>query len=198
MTAQSNHTLTYDSQQFELTSVSQEPLFDPTDYALSPTVTSTGCWNGYLCNFAVDNRGLSLQKLWINHGEPLGSWCEHVLPMPLLNGVAADAKYDDSGYQQFHGRYDNVDLRLVYTGDILISSNSLSDEPYFHGYPWPWHFACTLKLSFIEGRLTARKDISEILQTFDARYCTEGYLYGDQRRNGLRFLRRHVGHGFPF
>jgi hypothetical protein len=197
MTAQSNHTLDYDGQRFQLTSVSREPLFDPTDYALSPTVTSTGCWDGYLCHFAAGGDRLSLQTLWLNHGQPLGRWCESTLPMPLLNGVAADEKYDDSGYQEFQGRYDNVNLRLAYTGDILISSNG-PDERYLHGYPWPWHFACTMKLSFIEGRLTARKDISTILRTFDSRYCVEGYLYGDQRRNGLRFLRRHVGHGFRF
>ncbi|GAB1391620.1 hypothetical protein MASR1M6_38020 [Rubrivivax sp.] len=108
--------------------------------------------------------------------------------MPRLNNVAANEKYDDSDCQRFQGEYKDVDLRLPYSGDILISADNLSDEPYFHGHPWPWHFDRTLKLSFSTGHLTAQEDISSILKVFDSRYCTEGYLYGDNRRNGLRFL----------
>jgi len=198
MTAQSSPTLEIESAEFQITSVSNGDLFFPTRHGLSPTVCDSGCWDGFICHFTVKAGRLFLDSLWINHGEPSGGWCRHTLPLPPLNGVQADMKYESGEYQRFHGKYDAVNLSLSYTGDVLISADYLSDEPRFHGRPWPWHFNQTFKLSFVEGALTAQKEVSLQLKTFEARYCTEGYLYGDNRKKGLQFLRRHIGYGFPF
>ncbi len=207
MTAQSSDTLKFERRKFEVTDLSQGTLFDPTAYGFTPVRTSTGCHRGFECQFSVSDGQLFLQTLWINHGDfthsfnPDGSIRSHdlrLLPMPLLNGISATEKYDNSRFPDFQGRYDGLKLPLSYTGHVLIAANRISNEPWWGGHRRAWDFHHSLMLSFEQGRLTARKDTSEILQVFDARYCTDGYLLGDKRRNGLRYIRRHIGHGVYF
>ena len=198
MSAQSNDTLTFEGRDFEVTGVSRGLLFDPAGHGFRPVSTSTSCHQGYECRYSVDARGLMLQKLWINYGEFLDDGTFKPFPMPEFNGVVANENRNDPDVWYFSAVYSCVNLALDYTGELLVSADNLSDEGYFRGYPLTWHFNCTLKLSFENGRLVGRKDLSDVMKIFDARYCREGYLYGDGRRNGLRFLRRQVGGGFRF
>lgn len=189
MTAQSHDTLSFEEREFEITGVSHEPFFVPNSYGVSPVVSSTACWRGHMCHYSVDTEGVALQTLWTNHASDT---------MPVLMGVMANENNAERYGHRFHGQYDKLNLRLDYTGDLLVSEQQVSHKVRLHGFTWPWHFDSTLKLSFNRGRLVGRKDVSTALKVFETRYCMDGYLYGDERRNGLRYLRRHIGYGFRF
>jgi hypothetical protein len=189
MTAQSHDTLALDAHEYEITGASKEPLFVPNTFGITPVASSTACWRGHMCHYIVDPQGLALQTLWTNH---------NLDTMPTLNEVKANESNAERYGHRFQGQYSDLDLRLDYTGDLLISRQQVSHEIRLHGFTWPWHFDTTFKLSFVLGRLVDRLDVSNALKVFESRYCIDGYLYGDGRRNGLRFLRRHIGYGFRF
>lgn len=200
MTAQATDTFLHESQEFDITQLSHETeLFDPRLHGLSPSINSTGCWRGHVCHFTLNDNQLQLKTLWTNHGHPYPGWTEKRLPLPLLNGVKANERYDEDGFQDFHGRYDELDLDLAYTGDILISTDIVDDDwSFVRGHRRPWHFPRTLRLDFRNGQLVGQQDLSEVFRVFDDRYCTDGDFYGEKRRNGLRYLRRHLGAHFKF
>jgi hypothetical protein len=196
MTAQSNDTIAFEGREYEVTARSGGELFDPELYGFSPTAPHTGCWRGHRCSYAVENGRLVLDTLWICHGAPKWGLVQELWPLPELNGVAANEKYEAEIYQEFQGRYHQLHLNLPYEGSLLIAADDPSDEPRFRGYPRPWHFNAVRKLTFSLGRLVENRDVSSILKVFDSRYCIEGDFYGDQRRNGRRYLARHIGKGF--
>lgn len=189
MTAQSHDTLSFEAREFEVTGVSNEPLFVPSTYGVLPVTSSTACWRGYMCHYIVDSEGLALHTLWTNHDSD---------GMPALMGVTANENNAERHSHRFQGQYDDLNLRLDYTGDLLVSEQQVSHEIRLHGFTWPWHFDTTFKLSFVRDRLVGRQDVSNALKVFESRYCMDGYLYGDGRCNGLRYLRRHIGYGFRF
>lgn len=199
MTAQTHDSLSLDGCDYDVTRRSAKPLFDPTAHGLMPVSTSSGCGRGHQCHFVVDQGMISLQTLWINHGINLKvpPFSREMLPLPKFNGITATERGLELPYD-FQGRYDEIDLRLAYSGSLLVSRTMLSDEPRCHGFAWPWHYDCTLVLTFKDGQLMEQSDVSEAMRTFEQRYCFDGLLYGDNRPNGLRYLRRHIGRGFKF
>ena len=194
MTAQSNNILHFDGKEYEVTARCGGDLFDPKQFGFSPVPPHTGCWRGFICSFAVQEDQLSLTTLWICHGDRN---TKAVWPLPEFTGMAPDEHYVPEGsYQEFQGKYDHLHFPLDYSGSILISAENSTEGPYFRGFPRPWHFNIVRKLSFKSGQLTENRDVSSILKTFDTRYCIEGDFYGEHRRNGKRFLARHIGVGF--
>ena len=197
MTAQSNNTLLFESKEYEVTAKCGGDLFDPKRFGFSPVPPHTGCWSGFNCLYAVEKDQLVLETLWICHGNPQAGYTRELWPLPKFAGVAANERYDtENRYQEFQGKYEQLNFPLDFSGSILISAENSTEGPNFRGFPRPWHFNTVRKLSFQAGHLRENRDVSSILKTFDTRYCIEGDFYGEHRRNGKRFLARHIGSGF--
>lgn len=65
MTAQIPDTYTYDGKEYNIVAMSSHIGFNPKDYGLEPQASSTACWRGYWCEYAIKNGRLVLERLFL-------------------------------------------------------------------------------------------------------------------------------------
>jgi len=91
MTAQASDVVFHRGQDHSLVAFSDGELFVPTEHGFRPAMSSTACYRGYLCEYAVQEDRLWLSKFHVNHREGLGRASTSKRPR-ALNGIEADTE----------------------------------------------------------------------------------------------------------
>ena len=55
MTAQIGDIYKYKKKEFTVVALSSVMLFDPKNYGMEPHASSTACWRGYWCEYAIED-----------------------------------------------------------------------------------------------------------------------------------------------
>ncbi|MFC5184622.1 hypothetical protein [Actinomadura harenae] len=144
MTVQLPDTVHYRDRAYSLTGKEGGGLFDPPAHGLKPAWMSTGCYRGFLCEYAVADGALVLTGL------EMGTKSE----APALFGVEP--------FEGIHGpRYEGLHAPVPFTGRLLLGDEFDFGLYVPMGYPSAWKFEEVWELAFEDGRLTTARDRSE-------------------------------------
>lgn len=139
-------------------------LFDPKNYGMEPHASSTACWRGYWCEYAIEDDELLLNDLYLYNSDD---------KYPPLNGVEVSLpefkEYKCQGGKKIimkahfgHRVYKDVNMPIPYTGKILLGDGFMR-EYYIHmGFQRGWAYKKLIELVFEEGILQECNDLSHI------------------------------------
>ncbi len=154
MTAQFPDHVTYRGKSYSLAGKNGSGLFDPTAHGMNPVGSCTACWRGFVCSYAVDGRGLLLDKLEV---------CLEV-PAPVLLGRPPTP--DTGEHALFDAVYERLNHRVAYTGGLLLAADFI-EELYVHmGFHPAWKYREVHELMFRDGALVQETDRSERAAAF--------------------------------
>ena len=169
MTAQIGDIYRYQKKEYTIVALSSAILFDPKNFGLEAHTSSTACWRGYWCEYAIENDELLLKNLYLFNAD--GKY-------PPFNGVEVSPpefeKYECCrGSKKRRGKltmpahfghrvYRDVNLPVPYTGRILLGDGFMQ-EYYIHmGFQRGWAYKKLIELVFEEGILLECNDLSHI------------------------------------
>ena len=164
MTAQIPDGFSLNNRAYSIVGVNGNGLFNPTSMGLIPQGVFTACWRGYICRYALKNDRLVLDELDITLGDFEGEKGEFLYHDPEIKGVKP--KVWDEGEYFFSNTYKGLDLKVEFTGGILIGSEFI-DELYVHmGFHPAWKYREVVELLFEVGTLSKKRDVSKKIQEF--------------------------------
>lgn len=164
MTAQIGDIYKYKKKEFTVVALSSVMLFDPKNYGMEPHASSTACWRGYWCEYAIEEFELLLKDLYLYNSDD---------KYPPLNGVEVSLpefkEYKCQGGKKIimkahfgHRVYKDVNIPIPYTGKILLGDGFMR-EYYIHmGFQRGWAYKKLIELVFEEGILLECNDLSHI------------------------------------
>lgn len=178
MTAQILDRVNYQGNNFSLSNFTDEIPFNPSNYDIVPSVGFSACWRGFIRVFNVVGDELFISYLTASDSR------KNIAPnKPVINGVTPE--YDEGNY--FNKTYENIDLKVNYSGTFLIARDPVSELFSKSGYPLPWLHRTVLELTFDQGNLTQEEDISP----FAEKIRKKAYKELEENPNS-RFLGFHV------
>lgn len=168
MTAQIGDSYKWNKREYQIVAETAPLNFNPQEYGMDPFGFCSACWRGYWCEFDINDKGLFLQNLYINN---------HSGNYPTLNGVSVSPiTYHEGISIGMHGEkdekvliedhlghrmYENVMLRIPYTGRIVVGRDFI-DQYYIHmGFQRGWAYKELREFSFEAGYLIETIDHSE-------------------------------------
>lgn len=169
MTAQISDKYKYQKKEYTIVALSSAIHFDPKNWGLEPHTSSTACYRGYWCEYAVEDEELLLKNLYLFNIDD---------KYPSFNGVEVSPPefkeyegYMGNGKKRKkvirpahfgHRVYKNVNLSIPYTGKILLGDGFMR-EYYIHmGFQQAWAYEKLIELVFEEGVLLECNDLSHI------------------------------------
>lgn len=169
MTAQIGDIYKYEKKEFTIVALSSAMPFDPKNFGMESHPSSTACYRGYWCEYAIENDELFLKDLYLFNVED---------KYPPLNGVEVSpqefVEYEcytgsekkcekiTSPAHFGHRVYKDVNLPIPYTGKILLGDGFMQ-EYYIHmGFQRGWAYEKLIELVFEEGILLECNDLSHI------------------------------------
>lgn len=168
MTAQIPDTYTYDGKKYDIVAMNNPIGFDPKDYGLEPHSSSTACWRGYWCEYAIKNGRLVLEKLLLYNSD--GNYPPfngiNVLPQEFEEQECWSLDEEEPHMETFpkndgHRTYE-VNMKINYTGKIVLGDEFMR-EFYIHmGFQRPWAYKVLKEFDFVNGKLTSIIDHSEM------------------------------------
>ncbi|HUT80120.1 MAG TPA: hypothetical protein VMZ29_02875 [Candidatus Bathyarchaeia archaeon] len=148
MTAQMSDMFDYNGELFEIVGVDGLKLFEPREYGLTPHFTCTACWRGYLLTYKLNKEQLVLDDVLINLREK----------KEINNVKPKEAE------RPFLFHYKKINLKIDFTGTILVAKDFLR-EMYVHmGYQRPMAYKKVIEFSFTNGTVTSINDLSKIME----------------------------------
>ncbi len=138
-------------------------LFTPQPWGVYPQATCTACWRGFVAQYALANNRLHLAELRMSLGHFEGTT---FVPEwgPPINGVAPVAP--DSHLAVFNNIYPNLNLKLAFTGQLLLGRDFIR-ELYVHmGFAPAWKYREVFELTFEQGFLVNQRNISQAMEKF--------------------------------
>ncbi|MBL8509450.1 hypothetical protein [Chitinimonas sp. JJ19] len=163
MTTQASDAIAYLGETFQIAEAAGTGLFDPSTHGLRPVMSSTACYRGFVCRYAVEASRLTLDGLLANHssdGPPVAS---RYASGPAINGIASKQTDPRSWERLFNSCYEGLALPLQFTGAMLVGKDYSPSVPVRMGYTPAWKYLQVYELAFVSGTLTAVRDISEIM-----------------------------------
>ena len=154
MTAQISDSFIFNGEDFSLTGFTDKIPFYPGDYAITPKGVSSACWRGFYRIFSIVNNELVLKKFNVNDAN-----IENNISGPKINGVKPNL--NTKGRSFFNKSYENIDLKIAYTGSILIGKGFIRDLYVHMGFHPAWKFKKVFELTFDKGNLIETIDLSE-------------------------------------
>jgi len=160
MTAQSSDFIEYKGDKYSIAGISGNRLFDPTQYGMEPVSWCTACWSGYSPKYRIENDVLCLVGLKVCLSEPVDLRPDKRVPAPVIESYTAiDVSDEENSY--FEYRYEDIHLRLPFSGGLLLADDFI-EELYVHmGYHPAWKYRTVYELQFAEGHLTRSDNVSE-------------------------------------
>lgn len=152
MTEQIRDRVVLQQSEYILETVEGSGLFDPSDFGVTPTRTSTANWRGFVCTYAVSNSRLVLRELNIGLRGPgeLHLRDRQIFTAEPERGAWGGWRFGDLEYPiPFTG-----ELRVVKDWVPGFFKSNLGVRPLFT-------YATVLELRFQDGRLLATNDRSE-------------------------------------
>jgi len=158
MTAQINDVFLYSSNSnncsnYALVGITGNAILEISSLGLYPMPVCTASWSGHRKYYSIIDSQLVLSGLDINLGE------SQAKTAPTINGVSATYDADNL---LFNSHYEGINLRLTYSGKLLIAAGFIA-ELYDHmGFHPSWKFKIVHELEFVgDGRLINGIDRSD-------------------------------------
>ncbi len=148
MVAQISDNFKYLGTDFELLGLNGEGLFNPGEYGVRPTMMSTACSRGYVCDYEITNSEILMRNLLLR--------TEEVQAYPEIDGVKPIFK---NIYKA--GEYKNLKLYIKYSGGILLGTESIHDMNFYTGDQKPHDFHKVKEIIFVDGKIIKFKDHSQ-------------------------------------
>ena len=196
MTAQIGDVYKYKNKKFSVVALSNPINFSPQDYGLNPQASCTACWNGYWCEYHIEDDMLLLKNLFMFNSK--GDY-------PPLNGVGViEQTYHEAlrlgpgGKKEKimmednmgHREYRDVNLPINYDGKILVGDEFIR-EYYIHmGYQRAWAYKVLLEFVFEDGKLIETIDHSDTAQRLRTEIETGNKNIDGERRNIPLFVNK--------
>ncbi|MBE6679053.1 MAG: hypothetical protein E7598_00865 [Ruminococcaceae bacterium] len=155
MTAQIGDRFKFDKSEFTMVAISEPLSFDPSKYGITPESVSTACWRGFWCVYNITDKGIFLEDLYINSKDDYYPEIEGVKPF-----------FEEDRNKRFaymgHHLYKGLNIKLDYTGKILVGDGFIH-EYYIHmGYQRAWAYKKLVELVFADGNLIEKNDHSKV------------------------------------
>lgn len=169
MTAQIGDIYKYQNKEYSIVALSAKNPFHPKMYGMEPHPSSTACYRGYWCEYAIQDDELVLKNLFLFNKDGNYPSLNGIEPLPQeffeYEGYSGKKK----GKQKFvrpkyygHRLYREINLPISYTGKILLGDGFIS-EYYIHmGYQRGWAYRRLIELVFEEGLLMETNDLSHL------------------------------------
>jgi len=156
MTAQIDDLFRYKRNDYSVSGISDEPLFEPVLLDLNPKGSCTACWRGFQACFALSGSRLILDRLGVNLYKSGDGYIRD--PGPTINGIKPTCKSGE--YDWFNNHYKKLNYHLEYTGGLLITDGFIQ-ELYVHmGFHPAWKYKKVVELIFEGGILQSETDRS--------------------------------------
>lgn len=141
MTGQIGDSYCFAGHDYTIIAMSKEINFAPTVYGLIPQAICTACWKGYWCDYSIENDKIFLKNLHIS--------CKDNY-YPDFNGIKVISNKEN--FMEHH-LYKNINLPILYTGQIVVGSGFLNQYYIHMGYQRAWAYKTVLEFVFEEGIL---------------------------------------------
>ncbi len=161
MTAQIGDTFKYESYEYRIVAISEPLQFRPQDYGIQPKGVCSACWKGYWCEYNISEKGIILENFYVN------SYNDYY---PEVNGVQP-LRGQENQYFHYMGHhcYKGINIKINYTGKIVVGKDFLSDYYIHMGYQRAWAYETLKELVFEEGALVEVIDHSAMADMLRAK-----------------------------
>lgn len=155
MTAQIGDKYTFNGENYTIVAMSESVRFNPRQFGIMPASACTACWAGYWCCYNVTEDGLFLNDLYINSFDNTYPPINDVLPL-------VDERSGEYVDYMGHHVYKDLNLKVKYTGKILLGGNFISRYYIHMGFQRAWAYEELKELVFEDGTLVEVNDQSHI------------------------------------
>ena len=155
MTAQIENRFKFNGDDYSIVAISTPIDFKPQDYGITPLPIFNACWDGYWCEYEITKTEIILKNLYIN---------SHNDEYPEINGISPenDSQNKQNHFQYMgHHLYKNLNIKMNFTGKILIGKGFLKQYYIHMGYQRAWAYEVLEELVFENGMLIRTVDHSE-------------------------------------
>ena len=154
--------------------------FHPSEYGIVPEAACTACWSGFWCVYNITDDGIFLEDLFVNSRD------DHY---PAINGILPDQQEENNVFTYMgHHRYGGLNIKIPYTGKILVGSEFLH-EYYIHaGYQKPWAYKKLVEIVFKDGKLVETNDQSRIAAKLRKKMRSDDNFMGKLFRRRFGFI----------
>jgi hypothetical protein len=160
MTAQVHDSFTYQGEEYSVVGISGRGLFQPQEHGLTPVATSSACWRGFQCTYALVDDRLGLSKLYVG----LDQKAEQLAKLgkgPVLGSALPQRSRERSAMGEWFFQDPTIEIR--YSGGLLLGADFIQ-ELYVHlGFHPAWKYRRVHELLFEAGMLTKAVDRSEFM-----------------------------------
>ncbi|MHA1203298.1 MAG: hypothetical protein ACTSQ4_12370 [Candidatus Heimdallarchaeaceae archaeon] len=148
MTGQISDSLLYNGEEYFIVGIDGNELFDPLSFDIETIPASTACWRGFQAFYSINEEVLVLQNLFISMKEK----------------KEIKGKKPSKGESYFRYHFRELNLKMKFTGTILIARDFIS-EMYIHmGFQRPMSYENVLELYFTKGKLIKEKNLSKKME----------------------------------
>lgn len=169
MTAQFGDQFLYDGVCYNIVRIDEPLNFSPEAYGITPEAACTACWNGFWCRYNITDEGIFLEDLYIHSKDEV---------YPEINGVAPCTEGDGKPLTYFgHRLYKGLNLRIPYSGKILVGTEFLPKYYIHGGYQRPWAYNVLTEFILEKGVLAEKKDHSHLAAAMREQIDTPKEIY---------------------
>lgn len=189
MTAQISDKFRYNKEEYKLAARTAPINFDPKDYGVIPSMSSTACWRGYWCEYVIKQNKLILEKLLLHTKDGVYPPFNGIDPLPQeykeVEGLTPNFKKVKElvPINMGHRTY-ILNMELDYTGNLVLGKD-LDERSYIHmGFQHPWAYHTLKEFKFENGQLLEIIDHSELANDIRKKeYEYSLYLYKLKKEN---------------
>ena len=144
---------------FEIAGVMGTKLFHPNQHGITPVFTTTACWHGYTCRYAICDDQLTLELLAIGlQGEQYESGKRG--DGPLLFGRTPVWEEERGCFY-----YEDLHASVPFTGGMLLAMNLIWNYlGDVGGFRRAYEYESVMELRFEEGKYLSDRDCSSTVR----------------------------------
>jgi hypothetical protein len=161
MTAQMHDRINYQGHEYNLVGINGSELFNPEKFGFKPTGRVTSCGRGFVCHYILSGNTLVLSKLEVSYGH-LGRTKFSPKKCPTINNVSPTYTEDRSA--RFNNLYENLNLKIEFTGGILIADDFIYKLGVNMGFHPAWKYRIIYELTFDNGQMINLQDVSKKME----------------------------------
>ena len=182
MTAQIGDSFKLDDSNYTMVAISEALNFDPGKYGIVPESICTACWRGFWCVYNINDKGIFLDNLYVNSQDDY---------YPEIEGVKAITEKEGDGRQSFlgHHLYKGLNIKIDYSGKILVGKDFLPQYYIHMGFQRAWAFEKLIELVFENGTLVEKNDQSEVAADIRKQIEKNNVFNKNMRQNTEKFVR---------
>jgi len=161
MTAQMKDKFIFRRREYTVSAVEDpDDLINIHALGFNPSMFSTACYRGYIAGFSIYKNSLALKNLYTNNGSDLKN------SAPVLNKtspriIIKETWPEEVKKQRREFVYENINLKIQYTGSVLITKDFIQDKYVHMGFQSPINYENIIQLTFDNGLLILERDFSQ-------------------------------------